>query len=457
MIIDVHTHTPRFPETVPEDLRATKINTKWSPKGARPLVYTWAEFEAAMAPVDRAIVFNIAQLPGGGNDRVDEPYLVPTPQVNDETAAFVNSNPEKYIGFLTVHPDDPGMLDEAERARTALGLRGLKLGLNYQNVDPLGENAFRLYAWAEAHGLPMLLHQGTSPVQFADIDYAHPRHTDRIAMAFPNLPIIMAHIGHPFCLDALVVARKHPRVLRRYLGMRAAAVGVLPGDGGGAGVGRARPDPVRLRFPGLNPRGIDAAAAGRQRCPSGRRRSPHPGHRDRGDHPPRQPAPARAGLTNWMLAGDRSPGGLKCRVDQPAQLWSLHNAALLRLWKVEDMPATVWQMRGHIEISLGVREDDGAKVGRDGVIGGVEPVHKRCGDALVEVDWEVARYIPRLPDELNLHVVRKRYGSGGVIDDYKPGVDTEGARNRNSQPVSVGRGLEKQVSCGDECHVPRAS
>ena len=58
----------------------------------------------------------------------------------------------------------------------------------------------------------MLLHQGTSPVRFADIDFAHPRHTDRIAMAFPDLTIIMAHIGHPFCLDALMVARKHPKV-----------------------------------------------------------------------------------------------------------------------------------------------------------------------------------------------------------------------------------------------------
>ena len=80
-----------------------------------------------MAPVDRAICFNIGQLPGG-NERVDEPYLVPTPQVNDETAAFVRSNPEKYIGFLTVHPDDPGMLEEAERARTELGRAGSSWG-----------------------------------------------------------------------------------------------------------------------------------------------------------------------------------------------------------------------------------------------------------------------------------------------------------------------------------------
>ncbi len=164
-----------------------------------------------MEPVERAIVFNIAQNPHS-NECIDEIYLVPTPEVNDETAAFVRSHSDKYIGFFSVHPDDPGMLDEAERARVDLGLKGLKLGLNYQNADPLGENAFRLFAYAEAHNLPMLLHQGTSPVQFADIDYAHPRHTDRIAMAFPNLTIVMAHVGHPFCIDSLVVARKHPNV-----------------------------------------------------------------------------------------------------------------------------------------------------------------------------------------------------------------------------------------------------
>ncbi|MGB3307806.1 MAG: amidohydrolase family protein [Thermomicrobiales bacterium] len=211
MIIDVHTHTPRFRERVPDEFGAKAVNTKWSPRGARPLVYTWAEFEEALKPVDRAICFNIAQAPTG-NERVDEPYVVPAPQVNDETAAFVQSNPDKYIGFLSVHPDDPGLLDEMERCTRELGLRGIKLGLNYQNADPFGDGARRIFRYAEEHRLPVLLHQGTSPVQFADIDFAHPRHTDRIAIEFPKLTIIMAHVGHPFCADSLVVARKHPHV-----------------------------------------------------------------------------------------------------------------------------------------------------------------------------------------------------------------------------------------------------
>lgn len=211
MIIDVHTHTPRFQEAVPDDLSAKSVNTKWSPHAARPLVYTWEEYDAAMKPVDRAICFNIAQAPSG-NESVDEPYVVTAPQVNDETAAFVQTNPAKYIGFFSVHPDDPKLLEEMERSTRELNLRGVKLALNYQNADPFGEGAQRIFRYAEDHKLPVLLHQGTSPVQFADIDFAHPRHTDRIAIAFPKLTIIMAHIGHPFCADSLVVARKHPHV-----------------------------------------------------------------------------------------------------------------------------------------------------------------------------------------------------------------------------------------------------
>ncbi len=211
MIIDVHTHTPRFRTGIPSTFKDKEFNATWSPGAVRPVVYTWATYEAALAEVDRAICFNIAQAPPGQR-QVDEPYIVPVPGVNDETAAFVRSRPDKYIGFLSVHPDDPEALDEIERCTGDLGLRGIKLGLNYQNVDPLGENARRIYRYAEERRLPILFHQGTSPVRFAGIDFAHPRHTDQIAIDFPDLTIIMAHIGHPFYLDCLMVARKHPNV-----------------------------------------------------------------------------------------------------------------------------------------------------------------------------------------------------------------------------------------------------
>lgn len=210
MIVDVHTHTPRYRDRVPEAV-AGRVNTKWSTGKTIQMAYTWDEFNAALAPVDRAIVFNIAADPRNPY-AIDEPYLVPAPAVNDETAAFVNAYPEKFIGFVSVHPHDPRAIEEIERGTQDLHLRGIKLGLNYQNTDPLGPEAFRIFDYAQAHRLPVLVHTGTSPVRFADMDYAHPRHIDRVAMAFPDLTVIMAHIGHPWQADCIAVIRKHPHI-----------------------------------------------------------------------------------------------------------------------------------------------------------------------------------------------------------------------------------------------------
>jgi uncharacterized protein len=209
VIIDVHTHAPRRArEGVPSE--GSDVDAIWRPDRHASTAHTAEAHIEAMAPVDRAIVFNIAADP---RDPVNNSNLqYPVPDVNDDTAAFVAEHSEKFIGFLTVHPHDPKMLDEVERATQDLGMKGIKLGPNYQNFDPLGEEAFRLFQRAGELSLPVLLHQGTSPVRFADLDFAHPRHIDRVAMAFPNLKMILAHMGHPWQIDCIVVIRKHPNV-----------------------------------------------------------------------------------------------------------------------------------------------------------------------------------------------------------------------------------------------------
>ncbi|HUR09529.1 MAG TPA: amidohydrolase family protein, partial [Nonomuraea sp.] len=93
-----------------------------------------------------------------------------------------------------------------------LGMKGMKLGPNYQNFDPLGKPAFRVYEAAQRLGLPIVFHQGTSPVRDAPIRYAHPLVMDEVAIAFPELRIVMAHMGHPWHIDTFAVIRKHPHV-----------------------------------------------------------------------------------------------------------------------------------------------------------------------------------------------------------------------------------------------------
>lgn len=209
MIIDVHTHAPRL-QPAGDNPGGGRSDAIYRPDKHASTAHTTEGYLEALEGIDRAIVFNIAADPR--DDRNNSNLQYPVPGVNDDTAAMVRKAPEKLIGFLTVHPHDPNVLEEIERCTQDLGLKGIKLGPNYQNFDPLGEEAMRVFKRAEELGLPVLLHQGTSPVQFADLDYAHPRHMDRVAMACPNLKMILAHMGHPWQIDCIVVIRKHPNV-----------------------------------------------------------------------------------------------------------------------------------------------------------------------------------------------------------------------------------------------------
>ena len=212
MIIDVHSHTPQFRGDVPEEKRL--IGPDWRPDRAVSAVYNWDEYMKAQTPADISIVFGVAWAPGdsvGGVSGFDGSSDLPG-NVNDKTAVFVQAYPERLIGFMSLHPHDPRSLDELERCRCDLGLRGIKLGANYQIFHPLEARALAIYERAQRYGLPVLFHQGTSPVRMAPIRYAHPLLMDEVAMRYPDLKIIMAHMGHPWTVDTAVVIRKHPNV-----------------------------------------------------------------------------------------------------------------------------------------------------------------------------------------------------------------------------------------------------
>jgi len=205
MIIDVHTHTPTHRDTVPADERREFGNWRTD----RPVVTTntWADHAKATAAADVSIVFNIA---------VDDPEAATglpyrPADTNTSTAAFVAADPATRIGFMSVNPKWDNAIEEADRCRE-LGLVGVKLGPNYQDYDPLSQPALDFYAYCERGGLPILFHQGASPIRTAPLRYTYPLVTDEIAIRFPELRIVMAHMGHPWGRETVVTIRKHPHV-----------------------------------------------------------------------------------------------------------------------------------------------------------------------------------------------------------------------------------------------------
>ncbi len=164
------------------------------------IAVTPEEHWAAMEQVERAIVLAF-NAPACG-------VVVP----NEYVADYVAQHPEKLIGFASVDPNDSRAPDQLADAVTALGLRGLKIAPIYQDFDPTGERARRVFAVAQDLHIPILWHQGTSFVRAGPLKYSSPIAVDEIATLFPDLRIVVAHLGHPWIAETIVVVRKHPHV-----------------------------------------------------------------------------------------------------------------------------------------------------------------------------------------------------------------------------------------------------
>lgn len=135
-------------------------------------------------------------------------FLVP----DEFVAAYVARDPQRLVGFCSVDPQRKDAADRLRRAVEELGLRGLKLAPTYQGFDPLGPDAFRFYEHVAELALPIVWHQGTTFVRKARLAYALPHQIDEVAIRFPDLRIVIAHLGHPWVDECIAVIRKHPNV-----------------------------------------------------------------------------------------------------------------------------------------------------------------------------------------------------------------------------------------------------
>jgi predicted TIM-barrel fold metal-dependent hydrolase len=196
MIVDVHTHVWERPAHLSDAF----IEDAKAAAGAayKPIEVDLDEHWKAMEPVDRAIVLGFRARHVG--------VLVP----NEYVAEYVGRHSEKLIGFCSVDPHDADAVEQLDDAVKRLGLRGLKVGPIYQDIHPQDERFVALMARAEALGVPVLIHQGTTFCSNVSLELANPILLQPIALKFPKLRILIAHMGHPWIAETLVLIRKHP-------------------------------------------------------------------------------------------------------------------------------------------------------------------------------------------------------------------------------------------------------
>jgi predicted TIM-barrel fold metal-dependent hydrolase len=198
MVVDVHCHAWQYPDHFSDQYQAEVRRAR---AGAEVDLRVRYDHYLANAPHDvRAIVF-------GGKARLSGVWIP-----DEHVAEYVARDSQRLIAFMSLDPTQPGWQDEMRHGREVLGMRGIKLLPMYAGFRPDEPRLEPLWDYAERHGLPVLLHTGTTFISNAPLECTLPRHLDPVAIRHPKLRLILAHLGHPYEGECIVVARKHANV-----------------------------------------------------------------------------------------------------------------------------------------------------------------------------------------------------------------------------------------------------
>ena len=133
---------------------------------------------------------------------------------NDQVLEAYEKYPHRIVpfGYVDLGVDPPTLIDELYMK----GFRGLKVTRTRYCYND--DRLMAYYERAAAYGLVILFHTGTvmrsAEDRFYDVDSSRlrPVYLDRIARRFPELILIGAHLGNPWCEEAAMTLFWNPNV-----------------------------------------------------------------------------------------------------------------------------------------------------------------------------------------------------------------------------------------------------
>jgi predicted TIM-barrel fold metal-dependent hydrolase len=141
-----------------------------------------------------------------------------TQEVNQWVADYVRADRRRLISCGGLHPrHSPNIMADVEQI-LRLEIRMIKLHPPHQLLFPNDylhgvKELEIIYRAAEANGVPVMFHTGTSIFRGARNKYGDPIYIDDVAVDFPGLKILLAHGGRPLWMQtAFFLLRRHPNV-----------------------------------------------------------------------------------------------------------------------------------------------------------------------------------------------------------------------------------------------------
>ena len=139
---------------------------------------------------------------------------------NEEIAQAARENPDVLIAFASVDPHKGKTgAREARRLVEEHGVKGFKFHPTVQGFHPNDRMAWPIYEVVAEHELPAIFHSGHSGIGSGmrcgcglRLEYSNPMHLDDVAIAFPDMQIVIAHPSWPWQDEALSVAMHKPNV-----------------------------------------------------------------------------------------------------------------------------------------------------------------------------------------------------------------------------------------------------
>jgi predicted TIM-barrel fold metal-dependent hydrolase len=131
---------------------------------------------------------------------------------NEVLAEVIKLNPDRFIAFASVDPrKGDKAIDDLEYAINTLKFKGLKLYPSLQEFYPNDKRNYVLYERVQDLNIPILFHSGVSLSSGKD-RFSQLIYFDDVAVDFPDIKIVLAHLGWPWIMEALSLAIKHENI-----------------------------------------------------------------------------------------------------------------------------------------------------------------------------------------------------------------------------------------------------
>lgn len=119
----------------------------------------------------------------------------------------------KAVGNITYSTLGNDQLDTITQYVKNKEIVAVKFYLGYEAFYPFDEKLFPIYEMCVANGVPVIFHTGMLEASFKGLlRYSHPLNIDEVAVRFPDLKIVIAHMGNPWLMDCAAVVAKNKNV-----------------------------------------------------------------------------------------------------------------------------------------------------------------------------------------------------------------------------------------------------